>query len=131
VTFSTFLIGVLAIEGLPPFNGFFSKFMLYTAFFEAGLAPLAVIIIVSTAIAMMAWVKVLFSAWLKKPEKPFENVKESIVVVVPIILAVLCILLGLFAPAIDKNILTPTVASLRDVNGYIQSALNAIGTGAG
>jgi multicomponent Na+:H+ antiporter subunit D len=131
ITFSTFLIGVLAIEGLPPFNGFMSKFMLYTAFFEAGLAPLAVIIIVSTAIAMMAWMKVLFSAWLKKPEKPFENVKESSVVIVPIILAVLCIALGLLAPVIDKNILTPTVASLRDVNGYIQSALNAIGTAGG
>jgi multicomponent Na+:H+ antiporter subunit D len=131
ITFSTFLIGVLAIEGLPPFNGFMSKFMLYTAFFEAGLAPLAVIIIVSTAIAMMAWMKVLFSAWLKKPEKPFENVKESSVVIVPIVLAVLCIVLGLLAPVIDKNILTPTIASLRDVNGYIQSALNAIGRAGG
>ncbi len=131
ITFSTFLIGVLAIEGLPPLNGFMSKFMLYSAFFEAGLAPLAVIIIVSTAIAMMAWMKVLFSAWLKKPEKPFENVKESSVVIVPIVLAVLCIALGLLAPVIDKNILTPTVASLRDVNTYIRSALNAIGTAGG
>ena len=131
ITFSTFLIGVLAIEGLPPFNGFMSKFMLYTAFLEAGLAPLVVIIIVSTAIAMMAWMKVLFSAWLKKPEKPFENVKESSVVLVPIILAVLCIALGLLAPVIDKSILTPTVGSLRDVNSYIQSALNAIGSAGG
>ncbi len=126
ITFSTFLIGVLAIEGLPPFNGFMSKFMLYSAFFEAGLAPLAAIIIVSTAIAMMAWTKVLFSAWLKKPEKPFENVKESKVVIVPIVLAVLCIVLGLLAPSIDKDILTPTIASLRDVNKYIQSASYAI-----
>lgn len=126
ITFSTFLIGVLAIEGLPPFNGFFSKFMLYTAFFEAGLAPLAAIIIISTGIAMMAWTKVLFSAWLKKPDKPFENVKESKVVIVPIILAILCLALGLLAPLINTYILNPTVASLRDVNGYIQSALNAI-----
>jgi multicomponent Na+:H+ antiporter subunit D len=131
ITFSTFLIGVLAIEGLPPFNGFMSKFMLYTAFFEAGLAPLAVIIIVSTGIAMVAWVKVLFSVWLKKPEKPLETIRESKVVIIPIILAVLCIALGLLAPAIDKNILTPTIASLRDVNGYIQSALNAVTVGGG
>jgi multicomponent Na+:H+ antiporter subunit D len=131
ITFSTFLIGVLAIEGLPPLNGFMSKFMLYTAFFEAGLAPLAVIIIVSTAIAMMAWMKVLFSAWLNKPEKPFENVKESGIVIVPVILAMLCIALGILAPVITTNILTPTVASLRNVNTYIQSALNAIGKAGG
>jgi multicomponent Na+:H+ antiporter subunit D len=131
ITFSTFLIGVLAIEGLPPFNGFFSKFMLYTAFFEAGLAPLAAVIIVSTGIAMMAWTKVLFSAWLKKPDKPFENVKESKVVIVPIILAVLCLALGLLAPLINTHILNPTVSSLRDVNGYIQSALHAINGASG
>lgn len=130
ITFSTFLIGVLAIEGLPPFNGFFSKFMLYSAFFDAGLAPLAAVIIVSTGIAMIAWVKVLFSAWLKRPDKSFENVKESKVVIVPIILAIFCLALGLFAPLINTYILGPTVGSLRDVNGYIQSAMHAI-NGAG
>lgn len=130
ITFATFLIGVLAIEGLPPFNGFMSKFMLYSAFLEAGLAPLTIIIVISTAIALMAWVKVLFSVWFKKPDKPVENVREFPVVIVPIVLAVLCIVLGLLAPTIDKAILTPTVSSLRNVDSYIQAAVRAAG-GAG
>ena len=130
ITFATFLIGVLAIEGLPPFNGFMSKFMLYSAFLDAGLAPLTIIIVVSTAIALMAWMKVLFSVWFKKPDKPIENVKEFPVVIVPIVLAVLCIVLGLLAPTIDRVILTPTVSSLRNVDSYIQAAVRAAG-GAG
>jgi multicomponent Na+:H+ antiporter subunit D len=127
ITFTTFLIGVLAIEGLPPLNGFMSKLMLYSAFLEAGLAPLAIVIVVATAIALMAWMKVLFSTWMNKPDRKLENVKEFPVVIVPIILAVLCIALGLFAPTIDKVILTPTVSSLRNVDGYIQSAIRAAG----
>jgi multicomponent Na+:H+ antiporter subunit D len=127
VTFASFLIGVLAIEGLPPLNGFASKFMLYSAFLEAGLAPMTIIIVVATAIALIAWVKVLYGTWLKRPEKPIENVHEFPVVIVPIILAVVCILLGIFAPTIDKVILNPTVSSLRNVDSYIQGAINAIG----
>jgi multicomponent Na+:H+ antiporter subunit D len=129
VTFATFLIGVLAIEGLPPFNGFMSKFMLYSAYLEAGLAPLTIVIIVSTAIAMMAWVRILFSAWLRKPDRTFEKPKEFPVVIVPIILAVLCIVIGLLSPLIDRNVLTPTVASLKNVDSYIQTALRAAGVG--
>jgi multicomponent Na+:H+ antiporter subunit D len=129
ITFTTFLIGVLAIEGLPPFNGFMSKFMLYSAFLEAGLAPFTIVIVISTAIALMAWMRVLFSAWLKKPDRPFEKTKEFPVVIVPIILAALCIAIGLLAPMIDKNILTPTVSSLKNVDSYIQAALKAAGGG--
>jgi multicomponent Na+:H+ antiporter subunit D len=129
ITFATFLIGVLAIEGLPPFNGFMSKFMLYSAFLEAGLAPFTIVIVISTAIALMAWMRVLFSAWLKKPDRPFEQAREFPVVIVPIILAALCIAIGLLAPVIDKNILTPTVSSLKNVDSYIQTALKAAGGG--
>jgi multicomponent Na+:H+ antiporter subunit D len=82
---------------------------------------------VATAIALMAWTKVLFGAWMKKPDRKLENPKEFPVVIVPIILAVLCIALGLFAPTIDKVILTPTVSSLRNVDTYIQSAIRAAG----
>jgi multicomponent Na+:H+ antiporter subunit D len=101
--------------------------MLYSAFLEAGLAPMTIIIVVATAIALIAWVKVLYGTWLKRPEKPIENVHEFPVVIVPIILAVVCILLGIFAPTIDKVILNPTVSSLRNVDSYIQGAINAIG----
>jgi multicomponent Na+:H+ antiporter subunit D len=125
ITFTTFLIGVLAIEGLPPLNGFMSKFMLYSAFLEAGLAPFTVVIVISTTIALMAWMKVLFGAWLKKPDRPFEKAKEFPVVIVPIILATLCIVIGLLAPQIDKTVLTPTVSSLRNVDSYIQTAVRA------
>jgi multicomponent Na+:H+ antiporter subunit D len=119
----------LAIEGLPPFNGFMSKFMLYSAYLEAGLAPLTIVIIVSTAIAMMAWVRILYSAWLRKPDRTFEKPKEFPVVIVPIILAVLCIVIGLLSPLIDQYVLTPTVSSLKNVDSYIQTALRAAGVG--
>lgn len=65
----------------------------------------------------------------EKPDRPFEKAKEFPVVAVPIILAALCIAIGLLAPVIDKNILTPTVSSLRNVDSYIQTALKAAGGG--
>ncbi|MDQ1281432.1 MAG: multicomponent Na+:H+ antiporter subunit [Thermoproteota archaeon] len=126
-TFTALMVGVLVIEGLPPFNGFMSKFMLYSAFLEVGLAPVAIIIIVSTAIALMAWMRVLFSAWFKKPDQKIEKVREFPTVIIPVILVVICIVLGLLTPTIDSAILTPTVSSLKNVDSYIQAALSSIG----
>ncbi|MCM8804532.1 MAG: hypothetical protein NC833_04705, partial [Candidatus Omnitrophica bacterium] len=34
ITFLTFLIGSLSISGVPPFNGFFSKYLIYQGLFE-------------------------------------------------------------------------------------------------
>jgi hydrogenase-4 component B len=52
-----FLIGALAIGGLPPFNGFVSKFLIYSGFletFKAQNAGLSTLMIISTAILSIA-----------------------------------------------------------------------------
>jgi len=116
-------VGILAIEGLPPLNGFMSKLMLFRAFFDVGLAPIAAIIIVSTAISLMAWTKLLFGVWLKRPEIALERVREFPVAVILVALAFACVMLGVLAPLINEAVLIPTVNSLRDVRSYIDAAL--------
>jgi len=125
ISLTAFVIGFLAIEGLPPLSGFMSKLMLYTAFLEAGLAPLVLVIIVSTTITIMGWMRVLFCVWLRRPNRTFETANELHVGIILVILASLCVLLGLIAPMINELILIPTVNSLRDVSGYVDAALKA------
>ena len=125
ISLTAFAIGFLAIEGLPPLSGFMSKLMLYTAFLEAGLAPLVLVIIVSTTITIMGWMRVLFCVWLRRPNRTFETANELHVGIILVILASLCVLLGLIAPMINELILIPTVNSLRDGSGYVDAALKA------
>lgn len=123
ISLTAFLIGVLAIEGLPPLNGFMSKFMLYMALLDAGMAPLFFVIIVSTAITLMGWIKVLFCVWLRGPKKTFERASEVPIGAILILLAALCVLLGATASFVNELILVPTVKSLSDFGTYISAAL--------
>ena len=59
VTGLFFAIGALAVMGLPPFSGFFSKFLLIYACAEAGQWPLAAIILVGSVIGAVYYARIV------------------------------------------------------------------------
>jgi len=108
VTGTTFLIGSLAISGLPPFNGFVSEFFVYMGGFN-GISMdrtpfvLSILAIVSLAIigglALACFTKVVGVVFQGEPRSPAaENVNEDgLTMLLPMgILAALCIIIGIF-----------------------------------
>ncbi|MGC8976724.1 MAG: NADH-quinone oxidoreductase subunit L [Candidatus Ratteibacteria bacterium] len=101
ITFLTFLIGSLSISGVPPFNGFFSKYLIYQGLFEgAKSGDFSWIIwiicgMIGSALTLASFLKIIHSAFLGH-EKEYKEIKEvSFVMLVPlIILSLLCITFG-------------------------------------
>ncbi len=105
VTFFAFLIASLSISGIPPFNGFVSKWMIYQGIIESAGARdrLWVLWLASAMFGSMltvaSFIKLIYSVFLGKPSAGLKAVKEApFAMVLPlVILALICILFGVFA----------------------------------
>jgi len=109
VVSTLFLVGALAICGLPLFNGFISEFIIYLGLFQ-GLLRLPLIGAVSCAVgilslvlmgalALVCFTKVYGTVFLGEPRRPIESTDRedtSFWAVVPLlVLAGLCVWVGL------------------------------------
>ncbi len=110
ITGTTFLIGSLAISGLPPFNGFVSEFLIYMGGFK-GIAlndfdfALSMMGIVSLAIigglALACFTKVVGVVFQGEPRTPAaQNAGEKgpAMLVPMVVLAAVCLVIGVFPP---------------------------------
>jgi formate hydrogenlyase subunit 3/multisubunit Na+/H+ antiporter MnhD subunit len=97
LTFICFLITALSISGVPPFNGFFSKELVYEGALERGwIFYLAAV--VGSFLTAASFLKLGHSAFLGKLNKEHAAVKEvSIFMVVPMAaIAAICVLFGVY-----------------------------------
>jgi len=107
VTFASCLVAAMAISGIPPLNGFTSKWMVYQGIVESGEAGGNVWIVwmaaamIGSALTLASFVKVLHSVYLCKPapECRVDRIRESSPAMqLPVaLLAVLCVLFGVLA----------------------------------
>jgi len=128
VTSSSSLIASLAISGIPPFNGFFSKLMIIVALVKARyyfLAFCAVAVTIITIAYFLKLQKYTFfnrnkSFWQKKgiKEVPFTMAFSLI------ILSVLCLGLSLLViPELRETVLNPAVNVLMKTVSYSENIL--------
>lgn len=113
ITTISFMVGAAAISGIPPFNGFASKFLIYEAVYK--LNPLlAIFAMVTSILTLASFVKVFASAFLGPPLEKYEKVKEvpKPMIVAMVILAALCVLFGLFPDFVLDKIVYPAVDAL-------------------
>ncbi len=101
-TFALFLIGAIAISGIPPFAGFFSKEVILTAAFEHGLGMglIATVISLLTTIYMFRLIFVVFFKPESKELQANHHVHESPkVMLYPMaVLAILSMIAGFVQP---------------------------------
>jgi formate hydrogenlyase subunit 3/multisubunit Na+/H+ antiporter MnhD subunit len=111
VTLFAFFIAVLAISGVPPFNGFYSKWMIYQGII--GLSkqmPLWFIFLICAmfgSILTLAYsLKLLHAIFLGQKPKVLNKVREArFVMVVPsLVLALACVVFGIFASIIPLKL---------------------------
>ncbi|MDY0098989.1 MAG: proton-conducting transporter membrane subunit [Bacteroidales bacterium] len=108
VTFISSLIFAMSISGVPPFNGFASKWMIYQGIIESGTEPgiagrlwmiwlgLAVL---GSALTLASFIKFIGGIYLGRKKPAFEKITEAPVIMwIPVaVLAFLCVLFGVFA----------------------------------
>ena len=107
VTFITCTVAALAISGIPPFNGFASKWMVYqgiiTSSENGGMAWILwlAVAMLGSALTLASFVKVLHATFLCKPAPEIQKItvrenKRSMLLPL-VVLAALCIIFGVFA----------------------------------
>jgi multicomponent Na+:H+ antiporter subunit D len=129
VTSSTSLIGTLAISGVPPFNGFFSKLIIIIACIQANQVALGIIAALMSIITLAYFLKVqrhVFygeSGTTKVTERVPGTLKTAM-----IILAVLCLLTSaILIPPLKNIVLDPVVDAIAIKTGYLYKILPLIG----
>lgn len=134
-TCALFLIGAASISGLPPFNGFASKWMIYQATFQkAGetgnffFVVVCVAALITSVLTLASFIKVAQSVFFGQLNPKFAHTREvSLGMRIPMwILAALCILPGLFPDQVQQWLLTPATQAAMNASGYIDAAM---GTG--
>jgi formate hydrogenlyase subunit 3/multisubunit Na+/H+ antiporter MnhD subunit len=140
LTFFATLIAALSISGVPPFNGFVSKWMIYQGVIELGkTSPYWMIWLVAamfgSALTLASFMKILHATFLGQWSEVTSSAKEVhwTMWLPMIILAALCVIFGVFAyalplawfilPAIKGVVYTgfwkPTLATLLILAGLV------------
>jgi multicomponent Na+:H+ antiporter subunit D len=122
-----FFIGLLAIAGMPPMNGFASKILIYESTFQ--LNPILAIVAILCSILLLAiFVKVFHSAFMGSEIPRFKEVKEvPKSMLIPMgALACLIIIFGLFPQLIIDNVVQPAAEALLNNAPYVSKIMGGI-----
>jgi formate hydrogenlyase subunit 3/multisubunit Na+/H+ antiporter MnhD subunit len=114
VTFTCFIIAAAAISGVPPFNGFFSKELVYHGALERHWIFYAGALLGSFLTAA-SFLKLGHSAFMGKISDENKNVKESSwpMLVPMIVIAFGCILFGVYNALPLHNLIQPILGQAR------------------
>ena len=129
-----FLIGAFSISGIPPFNGFASKWMIYQATYQRavetgniGFLLVTICALVTSTLTLASFVKVTQSVFFGQLPKEYENVKE-----VPFgmrlamgILALMCLITGLLPNMVTRYLTEPAARAVFSVVDYINNMMGS------
>jgi len=119
-----FIIGLAAVSGLPPMNGFASKLLIYESVYQ--FSPLLSIIAILVSILLLAtFVKIFHSIFMGPPLSQYKEVKEvpKSMIAGMCVLAAVIIVFSLFPDFVVKTIVDPAVNALLDHAGYVSQVM--------
>ena len=127
VTTSVFAIGALAVAGVPPLNGFASKWTIYVAGIEAGRPEFVAVAVIISVLTLAYFLKVLAFAFLGQRPAHLRDVKEApMLMLFPMcLLAGLCIVFGVL-PQLGINLVQPAQAAIMQADNYIGPVLGGV-----
>ncbi len=121
VTGAACTIGSLSIAGVPPFNGFWSKLVIIVAFMQAGYYVYGGVAVLVAFLTLLTFTRFQQFAMYGRLPKRLEGIKESpFAMTAPlVVLAVLCVALGVLYPIVDEGVLEAARRALLDKMSYM------------
>ncbi len=121
-----FIIGALAIAGIPPLNGFASKLLIYQSVFQFN-PLLSIVAMFVSLLTLASFAKVFCSAFTGPRLEAWKDTKE-----VPAsllagmgVMAACIILISIFPGLVVDTIVAPATDALLDQAGYINGVMGA------
>jgi len=134
VTFVCGLVSAFAISGVPPFNGFASKWLIYQGALQVSVrhqalaVGLVVVAVFGSALTLASFIKVMYSAFLSPAPRDqvarLAGVRESVLRAAPmVVLAAACVLFGLRPNLAIRSFFLPAVPGASEVISVSGSAV--------
>ena len=119
-----FVIAAAAISGLPPFNGFVSKLLIYESSFAVH-PFLAVVALVTSVLTLASFVKVFQTAFLGPEKSSLAKVQEvpAAMLIGMVVLTAAILGASLFPSWTLSTLVEPAARALVDQSGYIGAIL--------
>jgi len=114
LSFVTMLLGIIGLAGLPPMNGFVSKWMVYKSLLNNGMPLLFLATVIGTLGTILSVYKLIHNTFLGQLRLEHENVRE-----VPLSMIMPMLLLGAIAfitgylPGLALDLVSPAQAFLK------------------
>jgi formate hydrogenlyase subunit 3/multisubunit Na+/H+ antiporter MnhD subunit len=132
VTFFASLIFAMSISGIPPFNGFASKWMIYQGIIDfgngTGIANKLWMVwlglaVIGSALTLASFIKFIGGIFLSRRKTEFENVREvpAMMWIPMVVLALLCIVFGVFSTNLVVPKLFMPVSGIFEFTGFWNS----------
>jgi len=135
ITFVSFLVAALAIAGVPPLNGFVSKWMVYQGVVELAkegnkLYPLFLIAaMLGSVLTLASFLKLVHSMFLGQRPASLARTREAgfAMWLPPVVLAFVCVLFGVFAYQMPlRGLIYPSLPLLVEPVGIWQPVLTTL-----
>jgi len=116
LTFAIFLFAGLSLAGIPPLNGFSSKWLIYRASFESGHYVLGIFALIGSLFTLAAILKFAHAAFMGAPGKAAEHAEEApaIMLVPMMILTAGCFIVGMM-----PGVLLVPIAAIQQQLGMV------------
>jgi multicomponent Na+:H+ antiporter subunit D len=126
VTAGTNLVGSLAIAGVPPLNGFWSKLIIIVALVQANQWAFAIIAVLVSVLTLWYYLLIQRKAFFGKLSERWNDVREAPfwMTVSTVLLALLCIATGIFFAATVDSWVRPAADALAT---GVQAILGSVG----
>ena len=89
-------IGAVAIAAIPPLNGFWSEWMIVLAVVEAEMLPFSALMVINILLSVAYYLRLIYVILLREPTSVSERATEASVSIPLLVLAVLCIIIGIY-----------------------------------
>lgn len=108
-------VGLLSMSGVPPLNGFVSKWLMLMASWE--ISPLLTVIAIVASAITLAYSFKIFSSLFLTPRRVEVRIPKTLLAPV-VVFTILCVLIGIF-PQLGLNFVEPAANALLNQNQYI------------
>lgn len=110
ITTLCFVVAAASISGVPPFNGFFSKELVFDAAIESGLIYY-IAAVLGAFLTMVSFLKLGHSVFFSKIPEGFKKVREApgAILLPMLVLAAICVLFGVYNPLPLQGLIQPSI----------------------
>ena len=126
---AAFVVGIAAIAGVPPFNGYFSLTLVHEGVREAHTGALVIVLLAVEVLTVAALARAAWLAFFRPRDEPYEGERSLNPGMVAglVGLGVLCVGFGLGAGPLVSEVAAPAAAGLLDGAAYAAAVLGEPG----